>query len=256
MNIIKKVFAVILALIIVSITCNVFAVDVTVGGLSLSSATTVNQGEEFTVTINLSNFQTSASTVIIIGKIEYEKDKLEYISNSISSNTGEGWDDIKALGEQSFKESNMGFILENRTPSKIGANSNLLTLKFKAKANVEGVATIKVNVNSVSDATNFSGNSTTVTITKPAEQQPGGQQGEQSQQGQQGQQSQQEQQGQNGKNDKTEMQGKIPKTGENDILYFAIIACAVVAVINLIYMKKIKNKETIQDECSIDKKDC
>ena len=172
---IKRILAVILALIIISITSSVFAVDVTVGNLSISGSKTVQQGQEFTVKINLSNFQTSASTVTIIGKIEYDKEKLEYISNSISSNTAEGWDDVEALGEQCFKESNMGFLFENRTPKKIGANSNFLTLKFKAKSNVEGNANIKVIISSVSDATNFNGSTMTVAINKPAttpEQQP------------------------------------------------------------------------------------
>ncbi len=276
----KKVFAVVLALIIMSVTSSVFAADVTVGSLSISSANKVSQGEEFTVKINLSNFQTSASTVTIIGKIEYDKDKLEYISNSISSNTAEGWDDVKALGEQSFRESNMAFILENRTPSKIGANSNFLTLKFKAKQNLEGTATIKVNVNSVSDATNFSGSSTTVTISKPVEeQQPSEdeQQGEESQGGEQSGGQQQEQpsgseqqegsqsgegQGQqtgeqvvqtqsekttnNSKSgiDTTTKKGELPKTGVNSYIWIGIVVCTAIAIINLIYINRIKNNKT------------
>ncbi len=256
---IKKVFAVIFALIIVSISCSVNAVDVTVGSLTISAPTEVNQGEEFTVTVNLSNFQTSASTVTVIGKIDYEKDKLEYISNSISSNTEEGWDDIKALGEQSFRESNMAFILENRTPSKIGANSNLLTLKFKAKADIEGSSTITVNVNSVSDATNFNGNSTTISITKeqvnpdtdPGQQpgdepgtQPGDEPGTQPET-QPEQQPDKDNGSKTPEKDNTTKPGTLPKTGVNYALWDGIIVSAfIVTTISCVYGIVRYNKKT------------
>ena len=87
----KGIFATILSLMIICITSSVFAVDVTVGGLSVSADANVTQGKEFTVKINLSNFETSAQAVVISGKIEYDKDKLEYVSNSLTSNSANGW---------------------------------------------------------------------------------------------------------------------------------------------------------------------
>ena len=239
----KKLFAVVLALIIVSITGSVFAVDVTVGNLALATETTVEQGKEFTVKINLSEFQTSASSVTIIGKIEYDKDKLEYVSNSISSNTAEGWDDVKTLGEQCFKESNMGFLFENRTPSKIGKNSNFLTLKFKAKDNVEGSANITVSINSVSDATNFSGDSKTVTITKKVEQVESKPKNETSKNTVTNTATNSTTNtATNSAKDNTVKTGKLPQTGVNDTLWVIVVACAVGAVINFVYMKREKRK--------------
>ena len=253
----KKLFVLVLTLIIVSITGSVFAVDATVGNLALATETTVEQGKEFTVKINLSEFQTSASSVTIIGKIEYDKDKLEYVSNSISSNTAEGWDDVKALGEQCFKESNMGFLFENRTPSKIGKNSNFLTLKFKAKDNVEGNANITVSINSVSDATNFSGDSKTIAITKKAEQVESKPSDEQNPSEEQSKPSdeknpteeQSKPKNETGNNtttnsakDNTVKTGKLPQTGVNDTLWVIVAVCAVGAVINFVYMKKGKKE--------------
>ena len=240
----KKLFVLVLTLIIVSITGSVFAVDATVGNLALATETTVEQGKEFTVKINLSNFQTSASSVTIIGKIEYDKDKLEYVSNSISSNTDEGWDDVKALGEQCFKESNMGFLFENRTPSKIGKNSNFLTLKFKAKDNVEGNANITVSINSVSDATNFSGDSKTVAITKKVEQVESKPSDEKKPTEEQSK-PKNETSNKNTTNsakDNTIKTGKLPQTGVNDTLWIVAVVCAVGAAINFAYMKKGKKE--------------
>ena len=241
----KKLFVIILALIIVSITGSVFAADVTVGNLALATESTVEQGKEFTVKINLSEFQTSASSVTIIGKIEYDKDKLEYVSNSISSNTAEGWDDVKALGEQCFKESNMGFLFENRTPSKIGKNSNFLTLKFKAKDNVEGNANITVNVSSVSDATNFSGDTKTVAITKKAEQvesKPSDEKKPTEEQSKPKNEVDNNKTTTNSAKDNTVKTGKLPQTGVNDTLWVVAVVCVVGAVINFAYMKREKRK--------------
>ncbi len=252
----KKLFVLVLTLIIVSITGSVFAVDATVGNLALATETTVEQGKEFTVKINLSEFQTSASSVTIIGKIEYDKDKLEYVSNSISSNTDEGWDDVKALGEQCFKESNMGFLFENRTPSKIGKNSNFLTLKFKAKANVEGNANITVSINSVSDATNFSGDSKTVAITKKVEQVESKPSDEKKPTEEQSKPKNETSKNTvtntatnsttntatNSAKDNTIKTGKLPQTGVNDTLWVVVAVCAVGAVINFVYMKKGKKE--------------
>ena len=228
----------------------------TVGNLTLATKTTVEQGKEFTVKINLSEFQTSASSVTIIGKIEYDKDKLEYVSNSISSNTNEGWDDVKALGEQCFKESNMGFLFENRTPSKIGKNSNFLTLKFKAKANVEGNANITVSINSVSDATNFSGDSKTVAITKKVEQVESKPSDEKKPTEEQSKPKNETSKNTvtntatnsttntatNSAKDNTIKTGKLPQTGVNDTLWVVVAVCAVGAVINFVYMKKGKKE--------------
>lgn len=241
----KKLFVIILALIIVSITGSVFAADVTVGSLALATETTVEQGKEFTVKINLSGFQTtSTSSVTIIGKIEYDKDKLEYVSNSISSNTAEGWDDV-SLGEQCFKESNMGFLFENRTPSEIGKNSNFLTLKFKAKDNVEGNANITVNVSSVSDATNFSGDSKTVAITKKVEQQeskPSDEKKPTEEQSKPKNEVDNNKTTTNSLKDDTTAKGKLPQTGVNDTLWVVAVVCVVGAVINFAYMKKGKKE--------------
>ena len=69
----KGIFATILSLMIICITSSVFAVDVTVGGLSVSADANVTQGKEFTVKINLSNFETSAQAVVISGKKNMKK---------------------------------------------------------------------------------------------------------------------------------------------------------------------------------------
>ncbi len=169
----KGIFATILSLMIICITSSVFAADVTVGGLSVSADANVTQGKEFTVKINLSNFETSAQAVVISGKIEYDKDKLEYVSNSLTSNSANGW-------TVTFSDSKMVFLSENMNPTSVGKNSNMLTLKFKAKSDVEGTASIKVTSTTASDATNFNGGSTSVTISKPVEEQGGNQDDEQS----------------------------------------------------------------------------
>ena len=168
----KGIFATILSLMIICITSSVFAVDVTVGGLSVSADANVTQGKEFTVKINLSNFETSAQAVVISGKIEYDKDKLEYVSGSLTSNSANGW-------TVTFSDTKMVFLSENMAPANVEKNSNLLTLKFKAKSDVEGTASIKVTSTSASDATNFNGGSTSVTISKPVEEQGGNQGNEQ-----------------------------------------------------------------------------
>ena len=168
----KVIFATILSLMILCVTSSVFAVDVTVGSLSVSADANVTQGKEFTVNINLSNFKTSAEAVVISGKIEYDKDKLEYVSGSLASNRENGW-------TVTFSESKMVFLSENMDPANVEKNSNMLTLKFKAKSNVEGTASIKVTSTSASDATNFNGGSTSVTISKPVEEQDGNQDEEQ-----------------------------------------------------------------------------
>ncbi len=168
----KVIFATILSLMILCITSIVFAVDLTVGGLSVSSDASVTQGKEFTVNINLSNFQTSAEAVVISGKIEYDKDKLEYVSGSLAPNKANGW-------TVTFSESKMVFLSENMDSANVEGNSNMLTLKFKAKSDVEGTASIKVTSTSASDATNFNGGSTSVTISKPVEEQDGNQDEEQ-----------------------------------------------------------------------------
>ena len=164
----KGIFATILSLMIICITSSVFAVDVTVGGLSVSSDASVTQGKEFTVNINLSNFKTSAEAVVISGKIEYDKDKLEYVSSSLAPNKANGW-------TVTFSESKMVFLSENMDPASVEGNSNMLTLKFKAKSDAEGTASIKVTSTSASDATNFNGGSTSVTISKQVEEQEGNQ---------------------------------------------------------------------------------
>ena len=249
----KQLFAIILALLIISISGTVLAADVTVGGLALSTDKTVEQGKEFTVNINLSNFQTSASTVTIIGKIEYDKTKLEYVSGSISSNTSEGWDDVESLGEQCFKESNMGFLFENRTPKKIGANSNFLTLKFKAKADVEGNADIKVVVSSVSDATNFNGSSVTVAVTKPvanppATENPSGQGTDKQDKNETKVPTQtNETKKPSTQKDNTIKTGKLPQTGENDIIWNAFIVCVVACVISFFLYIRDKHNAEKQD---------
>lgn len=190
----KGIFATILSLMIICITSSVFAVDVTVGGLSVSADANVTQGKEFTVKINLSNFETSAQAVVISGKIEYDKDKLEYVSGSLTSNSANGW-------TVTFSESKMVFLSENMAPANVEKNSNLLTLKFKAKSDVEGTASIKVTSTSASDATNFNGGSTSVTISKLVEEQGGNQDEEQG--GNQG-----EEQGGNQGNEQDENQGE------------------------------------------------
>ena len=190
----KGIFATILSLMIICITSSVFAVDVTVGGLSVSSDASVTQGKEFTVNINLSNFKTSAEAVVISGKIEYDKDKLEYVSSSLAPNKANGW-------TVTFSESKMVFLSENMDPASVEGNSNMLTLKFKAKSDVEGTASIKVTSTSASDATNFNGGSTSVTISKLVEEQGGNQDEEQG--GNQG-----EEQGGNQGNEQDENQGE------------------------------------------------
>ncbi len=241
----KKLFAVILALIIIGISGTVLAVDVTVGSLALSTDKTVEQGKEFTVKINLSNFQTSSSSVTIIGKIEYDKDKLEYVSGSISSNTEEGWDDVESLGEQCFKESNMGFLFENRTPKKIGANSNFLTLKFKAKANVEGNANITVSVSSVSDSTNFNGDTATVAITKPAANPPATKDPtkEPEKEPEKTPTQKNETKAPSTQKDNTTKTGKLPQTGENDVLWNVTIICVIGAGIMFFLYERQKQAE-------------
>ena len=164
----KGIFATILSLMIICITSSVFAADVTVGSLSVSADANVTQGKEFTVKINLSNFETSAQAVVISGKIEYDKDKLEYVSSSLAPNKANGW-------TVTFSESKMVFLSENMDPASVEGNSNMLTLKFKAKSDAEGTASIKVTSTSASDATNFNGGSTSVTISKQVEEQEGNQ---------------------------------------------------------------------------------
>ena len=217
---IKKVFAVILTLIIISIT----------------------------VKINLSNFQTSATTVTIIGKIDYDKTKLEYVSNSISSNTAEGWDDVASLGEQCFKESNMGFLFENRSAAKIGKDSNFLTLKFKAKADVEGDANITVNINSVSDATNFDGASTKITITKPVQKQDTNGTDKNQSNDKNVASNNNNQSTNSTKKDNTIKTGKLPQTGENNTLWSVFIVCASASVVAFVLYEKEKYNENRQDK--------
>ena len=163
-KIIKQICVLILAVMLIGLTGSVYAADATSGTLKVQAASEVEQGKEFDVAINLSNFSTTSSIVAIIGKIEYDKDKLEYVS--ITSNTEAGWDDID---DTSFDEESMGFILENRKAGKLGANDNLLNIKFKAKSNVEGNAYVRVKVSSASESSNFPGDEITVKVTKPEE---------------------------------------------------------------------------------------
>ena len=279
----KGIFATILALMILCVTSSVFAADVTVGSLSVSADASVLQGNEITVRLNLADFQTTAQYVGISGKIEYDKDKLEYVSGSLSANSANSW-------TVTFSEGTMVFLAENMAPANVGKNSNLLTLKFKAKSDVEGTASVKATNVKTTDATNFNGGATSITITKPVEEpsgnegeqqggqqsgnqneQQGGNQGEQQggnqneQQGgqqsgnqneQQGEQQSGSQSGQQGGNqgsqqssnesskaDNTTKKGTLPATGENSYIKVIIADFVAIAVISFIYFIKTKKKK-------------
>lgn len=252
----KMLITVMMAIMIIG-TAGFVNADTTTGALVLVAEKNQHPGDTFTVAVNFSNLQTDEKASFgINGKIEYDTEKLEFVS--ITTNEAEGWDKVN---KNTFNEAKMNYWFENEFEESdtIGANSNIFTLTFKVKDNVEGDATIKVNVSEVTHNTNFSGASTTISITKKIEQvdpeepeddnnqdQDGQNQEQQDgQQNQEPQQTPQDTQTSNNGNSSTGTTEKskettkniLPKTGYNDLLWIAL-SISVIMVIAMIVLYK------------------
>ncbi len=169
MNKIYKNLVTLILSIILICSAGIVKADTSTGALALAAETSQHPGDTFTVAVNFSNLQTDEKASFgINGKIEYDKEKLDFVS--IASNTDGGWD---AVGPNTFNQSNMSYWFENTFgKGDIGANSNIFTLTFKVKDGVTGDAIIKVNVSEVSHNSNFPGASITINITEKTQDNP------------------------------------------------------------------------------------
>lgn len=119
------------------------------------SSSEVKQGEEFKVTIGVSNIQGENGVLIFGGRIEYDKNSLTLIGRN-------GEDDWSL----SYNKENGKFVAD-RNDGFAKANEKVFTLTFKVNENAKGNTTIVVNNAAVSDAEEekpIGGSSKTVTI--------------------------------------------------------------------------------------------
>ena len=256
----KSIMTLILAFTLICIT-GVVKADTTTGALALVAETNQHPGDTFTVAVNFSNLQTDEKASFgINGKIEYDTEKLDFVS--VTTNTDGGWDTV---GPNTFNESKMSYWFENTFgKGNIGANSNIFTLTFKVKDGAKGDAVVKVNVSEVTHNSNFPGASTTIKITEKAQENPPAQnpstenppaenppvenppktdatqEGNKPEQTQtpSGSQGTQQKTEDTGKKDKTTSSGKLPQTGENYIIWAGITVCGVAAVTTLYKYRK------------------
>lgn len=139
MRMLKKA---VLILIILFITCfgsnqNVYA---TIScAVSITGDTSVKAGDKFTVTVSISNIQTSRGIVAMDGNLEYDKSKLEFVSMSSCEN----W------SSPSYNSSNGKFITDR---GEFGKKAEaVFRITFKAIEGAAGDASIKLNSISIAD---------------------------------------------------------------------------------------------------------
>lgn len=137
---IKKISMILMLILILSIgfLTETYARIDCITNMTVSSE--VNQGEEFKVTIGISNIQGENGVLILGGRIEYDKSVL-----TLTEKNAEGdW-------SLSYNKSNGKFVAD-RNDGFAKANENVFTLIFKVNENASGNTTITVKDTAVSDA--------------------------------------------------------------------------------------------------------
>ena len=125
--------------------------------VSISGDTSVKAGDKFTVTVLISNLQTSRGIIAMDATLDYDKSKLTYVS---MSNTG-NW------STPSYNPSN-GKLVTDR--SEFGTTSeSVFRITFKVNEGASGNAVINLNGITIADGNEentVSNSSKTVTISK------------------------------------------------------------------------------------------
>ena len=156
-KLLKNVFIVVLAVILLGLTNTTYAA--TTGSLVLSkSSETCEPGQQFTVSVSVSNFNATSQEMTFRGKVAWSTEKLELVSATSAS----GWSNMSS--DSRFNKSTGKFNLDN--DDGVGANSKVFDLTFKVKEGATGEATVSIVNVDMYDG-NFSDVSTKINIAEP-----------------------------------------------------------------------------------------